>query len=130
MPNFGFSDKDAFGVTAYLMASSDKDYTLAEKFVFGDPEKGKKLFNTVGCLACHEIDGNGEVFGPDLSRIASKVNADWVTTWLSNPKSYNHKSLMPNLRLSTDQANDIASYLMMHGDCLLYTSPSQRDKRG
>ena len=58
----------------------------------------------------------GEVFGPNLSNIASKVNADWVTTWLSNPKSYNHKSLMPNLRLSKEQANDIASYLMMHGE--------------
>ena len=116
MPNFGFDDKDAFGVTAYLIASSDKDYVLSEKFVFGDPEKGEKLFKTVGCLACHEIDGQGEVFGPDLSRIASKVNADWVTSWLSNPKTYNHKSLMPNLRLSKDQANDIASYLMMHGE--------------
>ncbi len=116
MPNFGFDDKDAFGVTAYLMASSDKDYSLAERFVFGDPDKGKKLFKTVGCLACHEIDGEGEVFGPDLSRIANKVNADWITTWISNPKSYNHRSLMPNLRLSKDQANDIASYLMMHGE--------------
>ncbi|MDG1843483.1 MAG: c-type cytochrome [Nitrospinaceae bacterium] len=116
MPNFGFNDKDAFGVTAYLIASSDKDYTLSKKFIFGDPDKGKKLFNTVGCLACHEIDGKGEVFGPDLTRIANKVNADWVTTWLSNPKSYNHKSLMPNLRLSKDQANDIASYLMIHGE--------------
>ena len=116
MPNFGFNDKDAFGVTAYLLASSDKDYILSEKFTSGDSAKGKALFKTVGCLACHELDGEGEVFGPNLSKIANKVNADWVTTWLSNPKSYNHKSLMPNLRLSKEQANNIASYLMTHGE--------------
>ena len=116
MPDFGFSDKDAFGVTAYLIASSDKDYTLSKAFKFGDTDKGEKLFNTVGCLACHELNGQGEVFGPDLSRIAEKVNPDWLVTWLSDPKSYNHKSLMPNLRLSESEANDIASFLMMYGE--------------
>ncbi|MCH8157501.1 MAG: c-type cytochrome, partial [Nitrospinae bacterium] len=116
MPDFGFTDKDAFAVVAYLMDSSDKDYELPEKYESGDPENGKKLFETVGCLACHELDEQGEVFGPDLSRIASKISGDWLVSWLSNPKDYNHKSLMPNLRLSVNEASDIASYLLEHGE--------------
>lgn len=115
MPDFGFNDKDAFAVVAYLMASSDKDYTLAEKFESGNPDKGKKLFKTVGCLACHELDGQGEVFGPDLSNIANKVSADWIVTWLSGAKSYNDHSIMPDLRLSREEASDLASYLMQFG---------------
>jgi len=116
MPNFGFNDKDAFAVAAYLISSSDKDYKLSKTFEFGDTDKGEKLFKTVGCLACHEIDGQGEVFGPNLSRIGEKINPDWLITWLSDPKSYNHKSLMPNLRLSKDEAKDITSYLLLHGE--------------
>ncbi|KMP12495.1 octahem cytochrome c [Candidatus Nitromaritima sp. SCGC AAA799-A02] len=116
MPEFGFNDRDAFAVVAYLMASSDQDYKLAEKFESGDPEKGQKLFNTVGCLACHELEGQGEVFGPDLGRIAEKVNADWLVTWLSGPKTYNHKSIMPDLRLSVEESSDIAAYLMQYGE--------------
>ena len=115
MPDFGFNDKDAFGVVAYLMASSDKEYELPGKYESGHSPTGKKLFETVGCLACHELDGRGEVFGPDLSRIASKVSKDWLMTWLKSPKAYNHKSLMPDLRLSQDEASDITAYLLEHG---------------
>ena len=116
MPDFGFNDKDAFGVVAYLMASSDRGYELPEKYESGDSGNGKKLFESVGCLACHELDGQGEVFGPDLSRIASKVSGDWLVSWLNSPGAYNHKSRMPDLRLSRDEASDITAYLLEHGE--------------
>lgn len=115
MPDFGFNDKDALGVTAYLLSVSEKNYQLPEKYESGDAEKGQKLFESVGCLACHELNGKGEKFGPDLSRIANKVNADWLVSWVSNPKHYNDKSTMPNLRLSVEQASDITTYLMQFG---------------
>ena len=115
MPDFGFNDKDALGVTAYLLSASEKTYQLPEKYESGDPENGQKLFESVGCLACHEIKEKGENFGPDLSRIANKVNADWVVSWVSNPKHYNDNSTMPNLRLSVEQASDITAYLMQFG---------------
>ncbi|MFQ5450136.1 MAG: c-type cytochrome [Nitrospinaceae bacterium] len=115
MPNFGFNDKDALAVVAYLMSSSQKDYRLADKFESGEPEKGKKLFETLGCYGCHELNGKGEVFGPDLSRIAGKVNADWLVTWLSNPKHYNEKSIMPDLRLSKEEASNLTAFLLQFG---------------
>jgi mono/diheme cytochrome c family protein len=115
MPNFGFTAKDGMSVTAYLLAKSEKDYQLSNKYQAGNPENGLKLFESVGCLACHELNGKGEVFGPDLSNIAAKTNPDWLVTWLSDPKSYNHMSVMPNLRLKPQEASDIASYLMTFG---------------
>ncbi len=115
MPEFQFDEKDAMAVTAYLLASSDKDYNLRVKFESGDAEKGKKLFESVGCQGCHELNGKGETHGPDLSRIGSKVSADWLVTWISSPHSYNPKSKMPDLRLGDENASDIASYLIQFG---------------
>lgn len=115
MPDFGFNDKDAIGVAAYLLATSDKTYRPAVEFASGDAEKGKKEFEIVGCLACHELNGKGEVFGPDLSNIAGKVNANWLVGWVENPTHYNDKSKMPNLRLTREQASNITSYLMQFG---------------
>jgi len=115
MPDFGFDEKDLMGVTAYLLAASEKDYKLPVKYESGNPDKGKKLFESVGCQGCHELNGKGEVFGPDLSRIGNKVNADWLVTWISHPHTYNEKSKMPDLRLDEDQASDIASYLIQFG---------------
>ncbi|MZG31243.1 MAG: c-type cytochrome [Nitrospinae bacterium] len=115
MPEFGFNEKDLMGVTAYLLAASDKNYKLGKKFESGDPDKGKKLFESVGCQGCHALNGQGESFAPDLSRIGNKVNADWLVTWIGSPHSYNAKSKMPDLRLNGEQASDIASYLMQFG---------------
>ena len=115
MPGFSFNDKDALAVTAYLLAASDKAYKPFYKFSAGDAENGKKQFESVGCQACHTLNGKGEAFGPDLSNIASKVNADWLVSWVGNPGHYNAKSKMPNLRLTEEQATDIATYLMQFG---------------
>lgn len=112
MPDFSLNDGDAMAVTAYLMEMSEKNYVLPEKFSGGDADSGKNLFETVGCLACHERDDKGEVFGPNLNKVGSKVSPDWLISWLSNPKHYNDKSIMPNLRLTPAQASDITAYLL------------------
>jgi putative heme-binding domain-containing protein len=41
----------------------------------GDPQKGAAIFrrDTVGCLKCHQINGEGIDFGPNLSEIGAKL---------------------------------------------------------
>ena len=112
MPNFDLSDDHTLAISAYLWNVSEKDYQVAEKFEGGDTAKGKKLFETVGCQACHKVNGNGELFGPNLTRIGQKVTPDWLVSWIKNPDEYNHNSTMPNLRLTLEQASDIAAYLL------------------
>ena len=112
MPNFGFNDKDALAVVAYLTKVSDPKYKPLLKYNGGNPEKGQKLFESIGCLACHEANGKGEVFGPDLTRIGEKVNSNWLVSWIHNPKHYNNRSLMPSLRVEVKDASDIAAYLL------------------
>lgn len=62
-----------------------------------------------------EVYVGGPTFGPDLSRLASKANAEWLYRWLKDPKRYRPKTNMPNLRLSDQEARDIATYLMTLG---------------
>ena len=115
MPDFGLSDEHAQAITAYILDASEEGYQLPEKFTGGNTQKGKKLFESVGCQACHKLNGNGEFFAPDLSRIVNKVNADWLVSWISNPHDYSPRSIMPDLRLSVDEASDITAYLMQFG---------------
>ena len=115
MPEFGFNEHDLQGVTAYILDASEKEFKLNRTFDPGDEEKGKKLFETVGCQACHTLNGKGENHAPDLSNIAQKVNADWLVTWIGGPHTYNPKSKMPDLRLNEDDATDIATYLIQFG---------------
>lgn len=60
--------------------------------------------------------GEGNAFGPDLSKVGSKVTADWLYDWVKNPKHYNPNSRMPRLRLSDQEAADVTAYLMSQKD--------------
>ena len=112
MPFFKLSDEHTLAISAYLWNVSEKDYQVAEKYEGGDQAKGKKLFETVGCQACHKVKGDGELFGPDLTRIGNKVNPDWLVSMIQNPDDFNPNSIMPNLRLTYRQASDITAYLL------------------
>ncbi len=85
----------------------------------GDPTRGAKLLSDRGCYGCHLVDPNAQrdltgtyrQFGPNLSGVGSKASRDWIFHWISNPKEWNPDTKMPNLRLSPEDALDIAEYL-------------------
>jgi mono/diheme cytochrome c family protein len=89
----------------------------------GDLAAGRRLFESVGCMACHRIgdDRRGvdgipaasfRTHGPNLDGTGSKVNAGWLYAWVRNPKGYWHDTRMPNLRLTDKEAADVTAYLM------------------
>ena len=92
----------------------------------GDPARGEELFNTVGCTGCHILDGEAtrdEFFpqierlnGPNLVRTGSKVDAGWLYAWIKNPKAFNPATRMPDLRLTDQEAADVAAYLLEQRD--------------
>lgn len=98
------------------------------------PERGKQVFETRGCLACHShadfptIHANQ---GPDLSRLAAKLNTEkgrqWLYSWVKAPNHYYPRTSMPNVYLDpiqekdpsgaptgkvTDPAADVMAYLL------------------
>jgi ubiquinol-cytochrome c reductase cytochrome b subunit len=39
----------------------------------GPVREGAQLFQSKGCLSCHEISGHGGQYGPDLSNLSHKL---------------------------------------------------------
>ncbi len=96
-----------------------KSYTPNEKYKGGNAENGKKVISEVGCLGCHGVDGLEDqsnkikgYAGPWLSNLGSKVQPDWLVSWLKKPWHYQEDTIMPSMRLSDTEANDIAAYLL------------------
>lgn len=124
----------------YLLTKSDDFQYIAPEVGVeaADAERGKWLFESRGCLACHAheafpeaLEQIGATQGPDLSRIGAKLNSDkgrkWLYSWLKQPNKYHVRTKMPNLFLDpieqkdaqskptgvkTDPAADIAKFLL------------------
>jgi cytochrome c len=87
-----------------------------------NPERGKSAIGRYGCPSCHTIPGvRGAVglVGPSLDRIASRTYIAGVLQnthsnmlrWIQNPPKVDDKTAMPNLRVTDQDAQDIASFL-------------------
>lgn len=50
--------------------------------------------------------------GPMLYGSGSKMDVNWLYAWLKNPQQYHPDTKMPNLRLTDQEASDIAAYLV------------------
>jgi cytochrome c len=88
----------------------------------GDPERGRDLAQTKGCVGCHDIPGTrgprGNV-GPPLTGIATRVyiggvllnTPDNLRQWLLDPPGIDPKTAMPNVGLTDQEARDLSAFL-------------------
>jgi len=79
-----------------------------------DVRKGQELYQTHGCAACHKIDGQGGVAGPDLSDEGDKGRSrDWLAAQIRDPKSHTPSSIMPaSPSLGQAELQSLADYLL------------------
>ncbi|HUB10221.1 MAG TPA: c-type cytochrome [Myxococcales bacterium] len=112
-------------ITAYLWTHSTKnELPAAPALATASADRGRDLVSSVGCYACHKIEQNdarrpiatseSRDFAPDLWNIGAKTNKLWIYWWLKNPTAMWPETKMPNLRLSDQDAADIATYLAQH----------------
>ena len=47
----------------------------------------KVLIQAAGCLACHKLDGQGQVIAPDLTHVGSRLNAESIRKKILDPAS-------------------------------------------
>ena len=84
----------------------------------GNAHRGKELIQSVGCISCHQVEGiaaSKKVAAqkaPYLTGTGSKVNPDWLVSWLQRPSHYQADTVMPSFRLSGQEVQDVAAYLM------------------
>jgi mono/diheme cytochrome c family protein len=64
------------------------------------------------CTGCHAINGEGGRFGPDLGKIGSVRNRNYIAAKLRHPKKTNPSSFMPSFGdLPRDQFESLLLYL-------------------
>ena len=110
----GHAEVDA--IVAYLISRSEPiEYPEVGA---GDPEGGRTLVTQLGCTGCHTLDEyqtedlvDPRRRGPNLDNLGSKVSAAWIVRWVTDPKHYFPETRMPDLRLTEQEALDIAAYL-------------------
>lgn len=74
--------------------------------------RGKNVYNQNRCDLCHRIGGQGGVIGPDLSRVGTKRDTQWLSKLIKNPKSINPTTQMPAYpQLSEDEVQALVSFL-------------------
>jgi len=176
MPQFRFQTGDIEAISAFIWQSALTGPALEHQQP-GNAARGKQLFESRGCLACHSMgEGDaavGGTFAANLSRVGEKENYDYVVRWVHNarqrtrpycpyekrdlgPEDYakhnqayvfdldhsrcpndNHElvvmqpTAMPSLRLTMDEARDIASYLvsLKHADASYPGAPFMDDPK-
>jgi mono/diheme cytochrome c family protein len=74
-------------------------------------ERGQAAFKNAGCYGCHMIGKAGTPIGPDLSRVGSKYEPDYLARWLRDPALQRPSAHMPALELTEDDVKALAAYL-------------------
>ncbi len=116
------TEQEIHAIVHYLFGTSEP-FEMDPIPASGDPEKGKELVASLGCLGCHQIQSSPleekatrdllrRQHGPNLIGLGSKTTKIWLTHWLKDPSRYHKDSRMPNLRLTDQEAADISEYLI------------------
>lgn len=75
--------------------------------------RGKHLYQTLGCAACHRIHGEGEAIGPDLSSVGTQRDARWLLRLWKDPQALTPGSLMPPYAgLSDAELKELTDYML------------------
>jgi len=126
MPNFQFSDKDVADIASFLIAQSTPSGAVNSsagpaQAPQTDATAAATLYGSLFCASCHAVQnaaGNlvGGNFGPELTRIGTKTNADWLRGWLGSPQHYQANTRMPHYRLEDKQIAQLSRFLLAKKD--------------
>ncbi|HEY4379605.1 MAG TPA: c-type cytochrome [Acidobacteriaceae bacterium] len=65
---------------------------------------GRKLYRQEGCVACHQLDGEGGTVGPDLTVEGRRGRSDdWLVGHFKDPSAYTPGSIMFSFKHLTDE---------------------------
>jgi mono/diheme cytochrome c family protein len=128
MPKFRLSEKELRALSGYLstLASDPIPAYRFDPSVVAAWEKrpdvvvqGETRFRQMFCTTCHSlaVTRAGETkliggdIGPELTKVGSKVNPDWLAAWLRNPQSYLAHAEMPRYQWSDQDLYVVTRYL-------------------
>lgn len=120
MPKFNLTPGEIKTVADYMISAYQSPgfdpHTLDPHALTGDAAvRGKDLFYLkYACQSCHIADYNKDkgYVGPSLTAVGHRRPAVWIYNWLKNPQAVRPGTMMPNMRLSDNEARDLTAFLM------------------
>jgi mono/diheme cytochrome c family protein len=113
-------DEKAEALVEYLASLNAE----SPKMPAGDAERGKQHYHQIGCVACHEpaldvrppkVPADAEVEKPGNASVpialADAYEFSALAAFLKNPLHTRPAGRMPDMRLSDQEASDLATYL-------------------
>jgi mono/diheme cytochrome c family protein len=120
MPHLGLSDDEAATMARYLAAMGKRapgPVATPDPAAFPQAklDEGKNLF-VLRCTECHSL---GRVIetpvakqqGPDLIRVAHRVDYDWAQRWIADPKKIDAKTKMTVPGISKTQIEAVRMFV-------------------
>ena len=128
MPRYDLTERERVALALFvtnereLRGVDDAFRAALERHPDADRAEGRTLFQTLNCAGCHahpEVAPSRSA--PDLSLQGSRVVADWLAEYLSDPVTIRPAGpvpglggQMPDFRLESAEVGAIAGYLMDH----------------
>jgi putative heme-binding domain-containing protein len=84
MPPANLSDTQAHQIVAYLRSLAAPTGTSGNP---ADLARGRKLFETQGCMNCHRIHGQGSRVGPDLTNVGARRKREDIEQSIVDPNA-------------------------------------------
>jgi mono/diheme cytochrome c family protein len=128
MPKFRLNEPELRGLSAYLSSlrsQSVAPYKFEPRVVAAWEKKpdlvdeGEVRFRQMFCTTCHAlaVTRAGETkliggdIGPELTKVGSKVNPDWLVAWLRDPQGYLPHAQMPRYQWSDEDLYKVTHYI-------------------
>ena len=128
MPKFNLEEGELRALSAYLSSLSGQpvtSYPFNPRVVAAlekSPEavtQGEVRFRQMFCSTCHSlaVTRAGETkliggdIGPELTKVGTKVNRDWLVAWLRDPQAYLPHSKMPRYEWSDEDLFRVTRYI-------------------
>jgi len=128
MPKFRLTETELRGLSGYLSVQKAKaivPYKIDGRVVAAwskNPElvsQGELRFRQMFCSTCHSLAVTragetkliGGEIGPELTKVGSKVNPDWLIAWLRDPQGYLPHTRMPRYGWSDEDLYKVTQYI-------------------
>ena len=86
-----FTDAELRQMVTYIRSLSRSSAVAST----GNPEKGKAVYQRLGCSSCHIIDGEGGNLGPELSSVGAHRAPDYLRQAIVDPAAALPRGVMP-----------------------------------
>jgi mono/diheme cytochrome c family protein len=129
MPQFRLREPELQALSAYLStlrANPVESLRFDPRVVAGWSKRpdllaqGELRFRQMFCSTCHSfaVTRAGETkliggdIGPELTKVGSKVNPDWLAAWLRDPQSYLPHTRMPRYQWTDEDLYTVTQYIV------------------